>query len=75
MRDHVPADRVPFYCTLCNFRCQDAATLKSHIQRYKRHQREEAMAGGKHYLTWLQKAEYPIFVGDSDIIRLSREES
>ncbi|KAH3824624.1 hypothetical protein DPMN_126461 [Dreissena polymorpha] len=75
MRDHVPADRVPFYCTLCNFRCQDAATLKSHIQRYKRHQREEAMAGGKHYLTWLQKAEYPIFVGGSDIIRLSREES
>ncbi|KAH3696173.1 hypothetical protein DPMN_083638 [Dreissena polymorpha] len=43
--------------------------------RYKRHQREEAMAGGKHYLTWLQKADYPIFVGDSDIIRLSREES
>ncbi|KAH3740965.1 hypothetical protein DPMN_039263 [Dreissena polymorpha] len=29
------------------------------------------MAGGKHHLTWLQKAEY----GDSDIIRLYREES
>ncbi|KAH3887588.1 hypothetical protein DPMN_011606 [Dreissena polymorpha] len=71
----ITADRVPFYCTLCNFRCQDAAMLKSHIRRYKRHQREEAMAGEKLFLTWLQKAEYSIFVGDSDIIRLSREES
>ncbi|KAH3887568.1 hypothetical protein DPMN_011585 [Dreissena polymorpha] len=67
MRDHIPADRVPFYCTLCNCRCQEAATHKSHIQRFTCHQREEVMADEKHYLTWLKKTEYPIFVCEQHV--------
>ena len=37
LKDHVPIDRVPFYCAYFSFRCQEKSTLLDHMKNYKRH--------------------------------------
>lgn len=75
LKTHIPMDRAPFYCTLCSFRCQDRDTLAAHIKKYRRHRDEEVKSGTPDYTQVLKKAANPIYVGDSDMVVLSKEES
>ena len=75
LKTHIPMDRVPFYCTLCSFRCEDRETLVAHIKKYRRHRDEEIKSGTPDYTQILKRAANPIYVGDRDMIALSKEES
>ena len=37
LRIHYPLDRAAFYCTLCQFRCEDKETLTNHVRKFTRH--------------------------------------
>jgi len=37
LKYHLPLDKVPYYCTLCLFRCTEWATLVHHVTKYSRH--------------------------------------
>ena len=40
LKYHIPMDRVPFSCSLCNFRCIEKAELLQHVTGYQRHKEE-----------------------------------
>ena len=76
LKVHIPDERVPFLCTLCNFRCQDATTLMSHLTQYARHREAESKCGNPlDYVSILRKSVSPEFVGDAHMAALSKEES
>jgi hypothetical protein len=76
LKEHVSFDSVPFRCSLCLFRCQDKETLVDHIQKYKRHREAEAKEPRRpDYSKILKKSSHPVFVGDNDMVMLSKEES
>ena len=37
MKMHLSLDEVPFYCSLCMFKCKMSTTLDNHLVRYRRH--------------------------------------
>jgi len=59
LKDHIPLDRVPYYCTLCNFRCQEAKTLEDHLTDYEPHVKEEARIGSPDYSRILKYSDNP----------------
>ena len=36
-KQHLDADQLPFYCTLCLFRCKRREELRRHVSYYNRH--------------------------------------
>ena len=62
LKYHVPMDRVPFSCSLCNFRCTDKKTLVSHLNNYQRHKEEVLRSGITDTSSVLSRAENPINV-------------
>ena len=75
LKHHIPFDRVPYSCSLCSFRCLDKDTLVKHINQYKRHREEVRKAGGKvDHTKVLNRSSNPRFIGNDDMILLSREE-
>ena len=59
-KHHVPMDRIPYVCSLCNFRCQDKATLLNHVTQYQRHRTEVSRLGITDQSTVLQKSQNPV---------------
>ena len=53
-------DRIPYVCSLCNFRCTDKATLLNHVTQYQRHRTEVLRLGITDQSTVLQKSQNPI---------------
>ncbi|KAH3701642.1 hypothetical protein DPMN_076632 [Dreissena polymorpha] len=45
LKYHVPMDRVPFSCSLCNFRCLEQHELMDHVRKYRRHIDEASKLG------------------------------
>ena len=37
LRDHLRRDEVPFFCSLCQFRCLKRGELEEQIRNYNRH--------------------------------------
>ncbi|KAH3783939.1 hypothetical protein DPMN_161889 [Dreissena polymorpha] len=60
LKHHVQLDRVPFYCTLCNFRCTATVDLLHHVKQYKRHVEEVARNGITDEQTVLRQSTYPV---------------
>ena len=60
LKYHIPMDRVPFSCSLCNFRCMDKATLIGHINQYQRHREEAAKLGVSNLSQVLNRSSNPI---------------
>ena len=60
LKYHIPMDRVPFSCSLCNFRCTDKATLVGHINQYQRHREEAAKLGVSNLSQILNRSSNPI---------------
>ena len=74
LKDHVPADRVPYRCTLCKFRCQDPDTLQKHITAYSRHVEAEQRGGKPNYHLVLKKSANPMFITEDDLFPLQSGE-
>ncbi|KAH3733069.1 hypothetical protein DPMN_039493 [Dreissena polymorpha] len=53
-------DKVPFYCTFCNFRCTATADLLHHVKQYKRHAEEVARTGITDQQTLLRQSTNPV---------------
>ena len=71
LKEHVPEERVPYRCSLCKFRCQDALTLQRHLTAYARHVEAETKLGFKPtYLQILKRSNNPIFVTEDDLFAL-----
>ncbi|KAH3884520.1 hypothetical protein DPMN_008502 [Dreissena polymorpha] len=60
LKHHVQLDRVPFYCTLCNFRCTATVDLLHHVKQYKRHVEEVARNGITDEQTVLRQSTNPV---------------
>ena len=76
LKSHVPDERVPYMCTLCNFRCHDSQTLMSHITQYTRHQEAEMKCNKPiDYVVTLKRSLNPEPVGEKHMTMLSKEES
>ncbi|XP_052230857.1 uncharacterized protein LOC127844547 isoform X2 [Dreissena polymorpha] len=75
LKVHVPMDRAPFYCTLCEFRCQNTRALLKHITQYSGHVSEEQRLGKPDYTQVLRRAKHPFYVTEADMVALSAEES
>ncbi|XP_052230854.1 uncharacterized protein LOC127844546 isoform X2 [Dreissena polymorpha] len=75
LKEHVPMDRAPYYCTLCEFRCQNKSALLKHITQYSRHVSEEQRLGKPDYTQVLRRAKHPFYVTEADMVALSAEES
>ncbi len=65
LKYHVSMDRVPYSCSLCNFRCQDTTDLLNHTRRYKRHVEEVKRNPGIPLSRALNKAEDPVVLDES----------
>lgn len=60
LKYHIPMDRVPFSCSLCNFRCTDKKTLVNHLNSYQRHKDEVLRSGVTNLASVLNRAENPV---------------
>lgn len=75
---HVPLEEAPFYCTLCLFRCQRQKELTKHVRGFVPHlNRQEALEklGPVDAKLFLKQSTKPYAIQESDMVRLSREES
>ncbi|XP_052093916.1 zinc finger CCCH domain-containing protein 13-like isoform X2 [Mytilus californianus] len=45
VKEHAPIHTVPFYCSLCGYRCFRLRQLQTHVQKWKFHQR---LSSGSH---------------------------
>ncbi|KAH3698132.1 hypothetical protein DPMN_085651 [Dreissena polymorpha] len=57
---HVQFDIVPFYCTLCNFRCRATVHFLHHVKQYKRKIEEVAGMGVTDQLTVFRQITNPL---------------
>ena len=77
-KQHLNADQLPFYCTLCLFRCTRREELRRHVLYYKWHaarltdEKGNAIQDSPDFLVENPK---PYTIGLQDYIVLSREDS
>ena len=80
-RIHVPLENVPYYYTLCMFRCFTRKQLKDHVTGYKRHTKEikelEEIEGVKvDSAPFLKESMFPYILDEArDLVKLSVGES
>ncbi|KAH3862104.1 hypothetical protein DPMN_025067 [Dreissena polymorpha] len=60
LKYHVSLDRVPYSCSLCNFRCMEENELMNHVKKYQRHVKKVSKLGFPDSKILLNKAENPI---------------
>ena len=74
LRDHVPQDRVLFYCTLCRFQCETREDCIKHLTKYAGHVRAVGNTPNVD-LNWvLIKSGNPWFVSSSDLTQIPDED-
>ncbi|XP_052809357.1 zinc finger protein Pegasus-like [Mya arenaria] len=73
LKAHVPVERVPYFCQLCKFRCQDLQTLLDHTSKYKRHTEIVGKNGPCDLQRVLLKSLNPIFVGEDWVKPMGQE--
>jgi len=64
---HVPFDRVPFSCSLCNFRCQTQQHLAEHVTQYAPHVREAKAKGVTDLRPFLNRSTNPYVLSERDV--------
>ena len=74
LRDHVPQDRVPFYCTLCRFRCETRDDCVKHLTKYAGHVRAAGNTPNVDLNKVLIKSGNPWFVSSSDLTQVPDED-
>lgn len=77
MKHHLSLDQVPYYCTLCLFKCKDENTLKEDVRKFPRHALIAAEKGISTTMQegYLNKNPQPYLMGTEDYYILSTEES
>lgn len=61
-KQHVSVDRIPFRCSICNFRCVSANELFHHLTGYQRHVEEIQKRGPVDLKSSLHKSPNPVNV-------------
>ena len=75
LKYHLSLDQVPYYCTLCLFRCNEESQLLQHVSKYKRHQMLTTEKGIIDSSPYLVRNPHPYVVGDGDMEAMSQKES
>ena len=75
MKIHLSLDQVPFYCSLCLFRCRDRATLDDHVKNFSRHKQMVADRKCNNSSGFLKENPTPYKFGQEDYYVYSQEES
>ena len=76
MKMHLSLDEVPFYCSLCMFKCKTPTTLDNHLVRYRRHAliaEEKKVDAADH--SCLRSNPNPYKIQDTDYKKLDRDDS
>jgi len=74
LRDHVPQDRVPFYCTLCRFRYETRDDYIKQLTKYAGHVRAVGNTPNVDLNRILIKSGNPWFVSSSDLTQVPDED-
>ena len=74
-KEHVDPAKVPFQCTLCQFRCQDRKTLDDHVLNYKPHVKAVKAAKDLVPDDCLKESSNPYYVSEEDYHVFSQDES
>ena len=76
IRDHLRRDEVPFYCSLCQFRCTKEEELREHVVRYRRHRMVAVTSQvDPDDITCLKRNPEPYVIGPRDHHVMEKEES
>ena len=76
IKDHLRRDEVPYYCSLCQFRCTKFKDLNDHLMRYKRHSVIAVQSKVDPMDTSCLKTNAEAYtIGPRDYLMLSKEES
>ena len=75
LKNHVKLDEVPFYCSLCLFRCHSQQQLNRHVTAYARHREMARKRDVKDHQPYLMKSSNPYQIGALDYMQLSVEDS
>ena len=75
LRNHIEADRIPFFCSLCKFKCLKKDQFVRHLSHYARHVSMAAARKIVDHSPWMVESTNPYPVGDMDMVKLSQEES
>lgn len=75
MKIHLSLDQVPFYCSLCLFRCRDRATLDDHVKNFSRHKQMVADRKCNNSSGFLKENPTPYKFSQEDYYVYSQEES
>ena len=77
LKKHVSLDRVPFFCRLCNFKCQTRYQMEHHVKVYPRHKVAADQMGvtRDHEHEWMVESSAPYKIGDADMKKFTQEES
>lgn len=74
LRDHVPEKQVPFFCTLCKFRCETRDDLLKHLTKYAGHVRAVGSNQNIDLKQILIKSNVPWFVSANDMTPIREED-
>ena len=75
LRQHIQFHQVPYYCSLCFFRCLKWDQLVKHVTGYKRHAAMALNSGILDHTPYLVTNPNPYVIGPSDYQQYSAEES
>lgn len=75
LRNHVPLEEVPFFCSLCLYKCQQREQILSHFTSCKRHKDTAEKRGVKDNKIFMVESERPYKFGPLDLVQLSAEDS
>ena len=75
LKNHVKLDEVPYYCSLCLFRCHSLQQLNKHVTAYARHREMARKRDVQDHQPYLMKSSNPYKIGSLDYMQLSTEES
>ncbi|XP_052271790.1 uncharacterized protein LOC127872504 [Dreissena polymorpha] len=74
LRDHEPEKQVPFFCTLCKFRCETRDDLLKHLTKYAGHVRAVGSNQNIDLKQILIKSNVPWFVSANDMTPIREED-
>ena len=75
LRNHIPPERIPFFCQLCKFKCLKQDQLVRHVTHYARH---VSMAASRRIIDhgpYLCRSTDPHEISDLDVFKWSQDDS
>ena len=75
LRNHIPPERIPFFCQLCKFKCLKQDQLVRHVTHYARH---VSMAASRRIIdhgSYLCRSTDPHEISDLDVFKWSQDDS